>query len=295
MPIAHFMHANEQRVGLAVNQDDGGVSAVESEFAAAGTADDRFCLQYVLYGKTGDAAGRRWANGVMDVTRAAGLTLDYFVRCDEAVAARLSRGHVLVLRLYSTAAFASLNNPLRDPELSDDKPHPFPVTVHLLTDAIKRLRAVEGEAATSNEHVVLWRGMSNRSVPAAFLASGGSEKAPMVRQRCRRTRCQSIYFFTAFGTCISLFLAPVHPRLQSTTHDLSVAVRYSQSTSSVLLRLETESFRERGADLTFLSAFPAERECLFPPLTHMRPVGAPHIVHVGALTYTVLDVKPSFG
>ena len=82
---------------------------------------------------------------------------------------------------------------------------------------------------------------------------------------------------------------------QSTTHDLSVAVRYSQSTSSVLLRLETKSFRERGADLTFLSAFPAERECLFPPLTHMRPVGEPQDVNVGALTYTVLDVKPSFG
>ena len=72
-------------------------------------------------------------------------------------------------------------------------------------------------------------------------------------------------------------------------------MRYSQSGSSVLLRLETESFRERGADLTFLSAFPAERECLFPPLTHMRPVGAPRCVNVGALTYTVLEVKPSFG
>ena len=72
-------------------------------------------------------------------------------------------------------------------------------------------------------------------------------------------------------------------------------MRYSQSTSSVLLRLVTESFRERGADLTFISAFPAERECLFPPLTHMRPVGEPQQVRVGSLTYMVLEVKPSFG
>ena len=87
---------------------------------------------------------------------------------------------------------------------------------------------------------------------------------------------------------------PAHP-WQSTTHDLTVAVRYSASESSVLLMLVTDSFRERGADLTFLSAFPAERECLFPPLTHLRPVGAPRCVKVGALSYSVLEVKPSFG
>ena len=182
MPIAHFMHANEQRVLQAAAADDGGVSAIEGEFAEHGTADDQYCLQYVLYGKTGDAIERVWANGVMDALRPAGHTLDSFVCCSEAAAARLSRGHVLALRLYTTAAFASLNDPLRDPQLSDGKPHPFPVTVHLLTEAIKRLRAVEGESASSNAHVVLWRGMNNRSVPEAFLANGGSEKAPMVRE-----------------------------------------------------------------------------------------------------------------
>ena len=45
----------------------------------------------------------------------------------------------------------------------------------------------------------------------------------------------------------------------STTSDLSVALEYSASKSALLLRLNTASFMERGADISFLSAFPAER------------------------------------
>ena len=41
----------------------------------------------------------------------------------------------------------------------------------------------------------------------------------------------------------------------------------------MLLKLTTTSFRERGADLTFLSAFPGEKEILYPPLTHLKPAG----------------------
>ena len=36
-------------------------------------------------------------------------------------------------------------NPLCDAGLSAQNPHPLPVTVHLLTEAIKRLRKIEGE------------------------------------------------------------------------------------------------------------------------------------------------------
>ena len=46
----------------------------------------------------------------------------------------------------------------------------------------------------------------------------------------------------------------------STTTDLSVAISYSLSRSSLLFKIVTKSFLQRGADLTFLSAFPAERE-----------------------------------
>ena len=44
----------------------------------------------------------------------------------------------------------------------------------------------------------------------------------------------------------------------STTSDLKVAVQYSLSTSSVLLRIETEDFVRRGVPVRWLSAFPTE-------------------------------------
>ena len=73
-------------------------------------------------------------------------------------------------------------------------------------------------------------------------------------------------------------------------------VRYSTSACSVLLKLVTKSFRERGADLCWVSAFPAEVECCFPPLTHLRPIGAPREIQLGqGVLFTVLEVKPSFG
>ena len=260
MPIAHFMHADEWRVAMAAAQEDGGVGAIEAEFAAHGSPDDLECLNYVLHGATGDST-RTWDNGVLDAPRPAGLRFEHFATRPEAVAARLERGHVLALRLYTTACFKSINNPLRDARLSAENPHPLPVTVHLLTEAIKRLRKIEGERPSASDRVVLWRGMRNRAVPSDFLDGGGSEKAPM-----------------------------------STTHDLSVAVRYSTSECSVLLKLDTESFRERGADLSWISAFPAESECCFPPLTHLRPTRPPRVIQVkDKVSFTVLEVKPSFG
>ena len=57
----------------------------------------------------------------------------------------------------------------------------------------------------------------------------------------------------------------------STTTDLAVAVKYSASRRSMLLKLNTSDFRTRGVDLRFISAFPGEAEVLYPPLTHLRP------------------------
>jgi hypothetical protein len=205
---------------------------------------------------------------VLDEMRPRGLRLEWFVDRPQADAAQLSRGMVLALRLYSTACFKSLNDPLRcrDAEggerpLTPANPHPFPVTVHLLTEAIKRLRVLDAESAQSNEPMTLWRGLQDTMLPDAFLQSGGSERAPM-----------------------------------STTPNLDVAIRYSAGSCSVLLRLVTSNFRERGADISWVSAFPAENEFLYPPLTHLAVAGrAPLIVQTTHGRFTVIEVKPSFG
>lgn len=78
----------------------------------------------------------------------------------------------------------------------------------------------------------------------------------------------------------------------STTSDLSVAMRYSASSHAVLLRLITESFYERGPDISFLSAFPGEAEFLFPPLTYLQPTGDVETVVISGYTFEVVDVRP---
>ena len=69
---------------------------------------------------------------------------------------------------------------------------------------------------------------------------------------------------------------------------------YTNSTSQrgVLLRVRTNSSMERGADLTYLSAFPGEREFLFKPLTFLQPVGAPKKLTLAGRAIVVIDVEP---
>ena len=68
-------------------------------------------------------------------------------------------------------------------------------------------------------------------------------------------------------------------------------MRYSASRKAVMLRLITESFYERGPDISFLSAFPSEAEILFPPLTFLQPTGHTEIIVIEGLAYQVVDVK----
>ena len=83
----------------------------------------------------------------------------------------------------------------------------------------------------------------------------------------------------------------------STTTDLAVALRYSASQASLLLKLRTScsSFMDRGADIAFLSAFPGEREVLFPPLTYLKPTGRQEVLEFGeGATCTVVEVTLRF-
>ena len=137
--------------------------------------------------------------------------------------------------------------------------HGLPVTVTLLRDALGKLRAVEADHSRDSaiRRVELYRGMRDVTAPASFMEQGGTELAPM-----------------------------------STTSNLSVAMKYSASVKAVLLRLITESFYERGPDISFLSAFPGEAEFLFPPLTFLQPTGVVETVTVEGLAYEVVDVRP---
>jgi hypothetical protein len=164
---------------------------------------------------------------------------------------------VLALRLYTTNVFDSINKPLRSKETGPENPHKLPVTVALLEDAVKKLRVVESEAESSNEAVDLYRGMKGVQVPPEFVEKGGTELAPM-----------------------------------STTLSLETAMAYSDSKAAVLLRLRTKDSLVRGADISFLSAFPGEKEILFPPLTFLRALGPSKLVKIEESSFHVVDVGP---
>ena len=57
---------------------------------------------------------------------------------------------------------------------------------------------------------------------------------------------------------------------------------------------------DRGGDLAWCSAFPGEKEFLFPPLTYLKPTGRREEVQTQtdadgfAGTITVVEVEPTF-
>ena len=89
----------------------GGVESIEREFATHGTPDDVECLEYILHHAAGSSP-KVFPNGVRDLGRR-GERLADFVAHPHARRSGLSTAHVLALRLYTSAAFRSLNAPLR--------------------------------------------------------------------------------------------------------------------------------------------------------------------------------------
>ena len=79
----------------------------------------------------------------------------------------------------------------------------------------------------------------------------------------------------------------------STTTDLKVAMQYSMSGSSVLLCIKTASSARRGVGVKWLSAFPAEEEILYPPLTLLEAKGEYEHYEEEGLRWTIVTVQPT--
>jgi hypothetical protein len=90
-----------------------------------------------------------------------------------------------------------------------------------------------------------------------------------------------------------LSLGGVETSIISTSLTLETAVRYSFSQRPVIFKIVTRSFMERGAYLDWLSVFPFERECCFPPLTFFSPTGRHQIVKLkDGCNLTVIEFTP---
>ena len=119
----------------------------------------------------------------------------------------------------------------------------------------KREKAAQGKI----EICRLFRGMKNLDVGSDFVDehAGGTEMAPM-----------------------------------STTTDLAVAVHYGVGPESLLFVLTINNYVQMGADVSWLSAFPAEAEVVFPPLTYLQPTGRTEIIKYGSYKFKVVEVQP---
>lgn len=191
-------------------------------------------------------------------SNALSVSLDALLATDEAKAAHLERHHILALRLYTTSSYKCINEPLR--QNPPPKQHPFAATTLFIQDGIKKLRANKIASGGALETQVFWRGMKDRSLPPSFIMEGGAEYACM-----------------------------------STSADFEIAVKFAdvgKSASPLIFKYVTTSFMNRGADISFLSVYPEEKEVLYPPLTYLEPV----IVKKESIkgkSFMVAEVKPS--
>ena len=103
------------------------------------------------------------------------LLADFCAHAD-AVAAGLEEMNVLALRLYTTAAFRSINNPLRDMERYETNiAHKLPVTVALISEAVGMLRSPAADTEAGRRPMDLYRGMRDVALPPEFMERGGTE------------------------------------------------------------------------------------------------------------------------
>lgn len=89
----------------------------------------------------------------------------------------------------------------------------------------------------------------------------------------------------------------------SSTSDLDIAIRYAKKwqdddghdgQAALIFRIIVDGWLDQGPDLSFLSAFPHEKEFTYPPLTFFRPVGKMERLIYNGTEFTILDAKPSF-
>lgn len=183
-------------------------------------------------------------------------TIDALMQSPEVLTAGLGRHHVVALRLYTTTSYASINAPLRkDPPT---KPNPFAATTYFISDAIKKMRANAAKRPDAFTPVVYWRGLKGMALPKKFAEEGGTE----------------------FG-CMS------------TSASKDVAMEFSESQHPLVFKFATDNFMSRGADISFLSAYPEEKETLYPPLTYLHVVKL-SVEVINNIRVLVASVKPTF-
>ena len=189
--LSHYMGVSDEELHEQLVY---GTLTIRREIADYGTDEDKECLDYILHATAG-SSDRVFPNGIRDRGRNGEVLAD-FVSHTYAQRSGLTEAHVLALRLYTSAAFKSINQPLRDrlaaatkigrdqPRSRDQPaavmintasaqaPYPFPVTATLIAEGLKRLRTMGSQLDDAHTARTLWRGMRNVKPTEDFLSSG---------------------------------------------------------------------------------------------------------------------------
>ena len=214
-------------------------------------------MHYVLHERSEEKETKK---GVRDKGHA-GRTLQDFMACDEVKTSGLKIAELASMRFYTSQSFRSIIQHLRDVDESGNRPqqtpHPLPSIVENIVNGLKQLRQKDSESGTDTK--ILWRGLSDRMLPADF----------------------------KFGT---------ENALMSTSSHLKTAMWYGLQEGkpdNILFRIVTTNNSQRGADIQWLSMFPAEGEVLYPPFTFLQvdpSVPPKHIKH-GTTSFRIVTVS----
>ena len=93
-------------------------------------------------------------------------------------------------------------------------------------------------------------------------------------------------------TSLIRYIGGVEKSTMSCSSELKVALQYGASKSCLIFKIATDGFRQRGADLAFLSAFPEEAEYVYPPGTFLKPTGKQERIEFHGAAITVIEVFP---
>ena len=286
--LSNYMCIDKAKVQTIMKN---GEQAIITEIHQLGDMEVIGMLNYIL---NEPCSEKSYPNGIRDKGRSPTMHLIDFVNDENAVGAGLERAHVIALRLYTTLAYKSINDPLRDrSRFRKKEPHSLPATVLFIREAIKKLRAIANRDRTNNRNsqagqkeqeeqteqkeqkeqkvgktklsggnksMVLWRGLKSTHLSSRFKQEGGTELAPM-----------------------------------STTSNIDVAIKYGTCTAgSVIFKIQVPDAMASGADLSWVTAFPGEAEVLYPPLTFLRPTGRIQTVKswVSGAEVTVVELIP---
>ena len=226
---------------MLIAQGVQGISKEVDSFVTANASDPKAqeVKELLHYILFEETSSKEYPNGIRDEGRKK-MRLKDFMKTSQAKEAKLNEAEIVATRLYTTMAFEYMNNPLRDEKRYEKGEQcPLAVTTYFAWNGIKKLRALhEGAPETT-----LWRGMRNLEVADDFMRRGGTELGFM-----------------------------------STTQDLTVAVRYCLSKQSLLFKIVAPVFMSMGAEVHWLSAFPGEKEILYPPLTYLKPTGRSQVI-----------------